>query len=238
MPILGNLAEFPLPEILLLIGQRSGRLRLLDVPGSDHGLIDIDIGQGQIYAMNLSGRHVLDEDPITHTLTTVVQSGGGMFEFTILHVPTVSRPHPILINQLVMSLVFKVDENEAEKKSQDTPDDVYVLEKPDPEMWIEPDLAQFFMRAKDLLQHGARWEDLAKHLDMDVEQVRENLTNLRLLGVVNLMDEMEREARSVPIKIPSESITSKSRLFPQVTQAAQELQRLTGRMPKFIPTEK
>jgi hypothetical protein len=250
MPILGNLAEFPLPEILLLIGQRTGRLRLLDVPGSNYGIIDIDMGRGEVYCVHLSGRTVVELEDILSSLTSVVQSRGGMFEFTLLTLPHAGRNPPVLINHLVMSLVYKVDEQMADEQMQDRPDDVYILEQPDPEMWIEPDLAIFFNRAKDLLQHGARWDELAAHLNMDVDQVRQNLVNLRLLGVVNLMDELEKTNHSAtsPLPAPKDLISpntgdiveslpgnmGKSILFPKVSKAAVELRRITGRLPKFL----
>jgi hypothetical protein len=83
-----------------------------------------------------------------------------------------------------------------------------------------------------------------------VDQVRQNLVNLRLLGVVNLMDELEKTNHSAtsPLPAPKDLISpntgdiveslpgnmGKSILFPKVSKAAVELRRITGRLPKFL----
>ena len=55
MPIVGNLSEFPLPEVLILIGLRTGRLRLLDVPES------VSYTHLDVYKRQPSFRHLVSE---------------------------------------------------------------------------------------------------------------------------------------------------------------------------------
>jgi len=55
MPILGDLSEFPLPEVLLLIGVRTGRLRLLDVP--EFGIMDVDFSNGEVQSMHMGKKN-------------------------------------------------------------------------------------------------------------------------------------------------------------------------------------
>src|SRR5882757_973760 len=103
MPILGNLSEFPLPEILLLIGTRTGRLRLLVVP--EFGMMEIDFSNGEAQTMHLGDRSLTESEDMIGKMSAVVQAQSGMFEFRLQPVASVTRQHPLLMNQLVISLV-------------------------------------------------------------------------------------------------------------------------------------
>ena len=76
MPILGNLSEFPLPEVLLLIGARTGRLRLLDVP--EFGILGVDVFNGEVHSIPIWQQNYLTEvADLIEKLSAVVQATGG-----------------------------------------------------------------------------------------------------------------------------------------------------------------
>ena len=77
MPIIGNLSEFPLPEVLLLIGVRTGRLRLLDVP--EFGIMDFDFSNGEAQAMHLGSKTLTEAGEMIEKLSAVVQARASMF---------------------------------------------------------------------------------------------------------------------------------------------------------------
>ena len=109
-----------------------------------------------------------------------------MFEFKMHSNLPVARPRPLTITQLVMSLVCHVDEQVAHRHS--APHHWYMLEAPQPEIWIEPELHEFFLAAHPSLTTGAYRDVLAEQLKLDPLIVHKNLTNLRLLGLIKLVD--------------------------------------------------
>ena len=226
MPILGNLSEFPLPEVLLLIGVRTGRLRLLDVP--EFGIMDVDLSNGEVQAMYLGRDTFTESQDMINKLSAVVQAQGGMFEFRLHPVASVSRDHPLLVNQLVMSLVCHVDEQLAQKRAITTPDQRYALVNPPPEIWIEPELNQFFAMARQLLSHGMSVNEISILLNLEIETVHMHLTHLRLLGLIKLInigDSTELNEFQV-----QEAISRKSNDFLRASRAAGEIKKVSGRL--------
>lgn len=227
MPILGNLSEFPLPEVLLLIGTRTGRLRLLDVP--EFGIMDVDFSNGEVQAMSLGTGVFTETDDLIDKLSAVVQAQGGMFEFRLVPVASVARGIPLRVSELVMSLVCHVDEQVAQRRAMPTPEQRYVLVSPQPEIWIEPELNHFFMTARQFLAMGISLNDLSFHLGQDAEDVHKNLTNLRLLGLIALLNVGDTaQLKELDVQ---EKISRKSNDFLRASRAASEIKRNTSRLP-------
>ena len=229
MPILGNLSEFPLPEILLLIGQRTGRLRLLDVP--EFGIMDIDFSSGEVHALHLGGKTLTESGDLLAKLSAVVQAQGGMFEFQLHPVASVTRHQPLFINQLVMSLVCYVDEQLARQQTVPSSGHWYVLESPEPEIWVEPELDGFFLAARPFLINGVHLDDLAKQLNMDASAIHTHLTNLRLLGLIKLVDGADA-AQIAELEV-QEKISRKSNEFLRASRVANEIQKISKGLPKI-----
>jgi hypothetical protein len=225
MPILGNLSEFPLPEVLLLIGARTGKLRLLDVP--EFGMLEIDFFNGEVHSLHIGQRTLTEITDLIDKLSAVVQANGGMFEFKMHSIVPVPRPRPLTITQLVMSLVCHVDEQIA--RQQSAPHHWYILETPEPEIWIEPELEQFFVATRAALTTGVYPNELAEKMNLDPAVVHKNLTNLRLLGLIKMID----GARTVPLTGVNvqEKVGRKSNEFLRASRAVGEIQRITGKLP-------
>lgn len=227
MPILGNLSEFPLPEVLLLIGARTGRLRLLDVP--EFGILEVDFFNGEVHSLHIGKQTLTEITDLIDKLSAVVQANGGMFEFKMHSVIPVPRPKPLTITQLVMSLVCHVDEQVARQQSE--PHHWYMLETPQPEIWIEPELHEFFAAALPALTTGVYSEELADKLQLDPTGVHTNLTNLRLLGLIKMID----GAKTVPLSGVNvqEKVSRKTNDFLRASRVAGEIQRISGKLPQI-----
>lgn len=226
MPILGNLSEFPLPEVLLLIGPRTGRLRLLDVP--EFGILEVDFFNGEVHALYIGNRMLTEIGDLIEKLSTVVQMNGGMFEFKMHSIVPVPRSAPLTITQLVMSLVCHVDEKMA--RQQSLAHHWYVLENPMPDIWIEPELHEFFAAGRPFLTKGVYRDELSELLRLDPEVVHKNLTNLRLLGVIKMID----GAETVPLTGVNvqEKVSRKSNDFLRASRATDEIIR-TSKLPRI-----
>ena len=117
----GNLKQFPLPEVLLFLGPRTGRLRLYDVP--KYAMMDLDLSQGQAHSLHLGGIQLTEMNEIVAELSVIVETGDGRFEFLDEQVASVPREQPLLINDLVMAMVVQVDQKLSQKRAALLPED-------------------------------------------------------------------------------------------------------------------
>jgi hypothetical protein len=191
MPIVGNLSEFPLPEVLLLIGSRTGCLRLYDIPTLAD--VEMDLSEGQAHALHIGETFATEPSHILAELSFIIESGDGMFEFTTQPIVSVRRAEALPINELVMLLVLHVDEKLAKQRALMSPELFYLLETPPPRMAIDSRLQLFFQQSRQLLSGGVRSEDLAEYLGLDVDTVATDLNALHHFGFVKLMETSDVE---------------------------------------------
>jgi hypothetical protein len=227
MPIVGNLSEFPLPEVLILIGLRTGRLRLLDVP--EFGVLDIDISNGEVHAMHIGSHRFTETRNMLDKLGAIVQTERGMFEFRVTQISLVVRPQSLTIHDLVMKLVCHVDEQMAQQQLVPAAEQRHKLVIPQPEIWVDPELNQFFHAARSLLTAGATLDVLARQLQMEPGLVHTHLIHLRLLGLIDLsygetaIREKEVERR--------EEVARKNDALLRVVHMTDKIRKLTTKLP-------
>jgi hypothetical protein len=186
MGLVGKLADFPLPEILLLIGTRTGRLQLFEVP--DFDTMELELSEGCAHSLCL-GDVCLDEDKeIVTQLSLVVSKGAGNFQFYPEPDINIRREHPLPINNLVILMVMYVDEVLTRRCDPQGEEALYQLQTPEPNSDIDPNLGAFLKSCKHLLINGASAEDVAANLGLKTEDVRLNLAYLRQLGFVQFLD--------------------------------------------------
>jgi hypothetical protein len=228
MAIVGNLSEFPLPEVLLLIGSRTGCLRIYDVP--ELMPMELDLSEGQTHALRINEYFLTRPAQIVAELSLVVESGEGTFEFFARPIESVEREDLFPVSQMVMSLVLHVDEKLARQRALMAPQLFYLLEIPAPQVWLEPGLNQFFQQSRQLLAGGVRAEDLAEFLGEGEEAVRRNLNNLRMLGITKLLETSDVE--TLRETLLGEEITQKNNEY-QFAAEASEILRRSGKLLKL-----
>jgi hypothetical protein len=184
MALSGKLVEFPLPEVLLLIGSRTGRLRLLDCP--DFLPMELDVSIGQAHGLHIGKSFITGSAQIMAELGYVVETGEGTFEF--IPQPIVSLEHPLSISELVMQLVMRVDEKMARHNAVLASQLFYVLEPQPPIGDLQPELYRFYLQSRQLLASGVRAEDLTEYLGADATRVKRYLNDLHLFGFVKLIE--------------------------------------------------
>jgi hypothetical protein len=228
MSLVGNLSEFPLPEVLLLIGGRTGRLRIYDVP--DLSSVEIDLSNSQAHGLHIGDYFLTERSQIVAELSFMVETGEGMFEFSAQPIVSVPRDEPLPISELVMLLVLHVDEKLAKQRALLAPQLFYMLEIPPPEMEIDPDLNLFYQQSRQLLAGGVRAEDLADYLGFEQDMVRLNLDNLHQLGFVKLLETSDVEIlREMMLE---QEISQKSNEFLLAVEAS-DLIRRSGKLLKL-----
>jgi hypothetical protein len=232
MPLAGDLSEFPLPEVLFLIGSRTGRLRLFDVP--EIIPIEMDLSEGHAHGLHIADSFVTEAPQIVAELSYLVGTGEGRFEFFAMSDISKTDGDPMPINELVMQLVLHVDEKLAKQRALLAPQLFYMLETPPDGIKIEPQLNLFYQQSRQLLSGGVRSEDLAEYLGMDEAMVRRYLDNLHQVGYVKLLETSDVETlREMMLE---HEICQKSNEF-QLAVEASDLIRRTGKLLK-IPSGK
>jgi hypothetical protein len=232
MSLVGNLFEFPLPEVLLLIGSRTGRLRLYDAP--EIVPIEMDLCEGNAHGLHIDKNFITETRQIVAELSFLVETGEGMFEFASQPIVSVQRAEPLPISELVMLLVLHVDEKLAKQRALLAPQLFYMLETPPPEIAIDPHLNLFYLQSRQLLAGGVRSEDLAEYLGLEETVVRPNLDNLHQLGFVKLLETSDVETlRGMMLQ---DEISKKSNEF-QLAVEASDLIRRSGKLLK-LPSSK
>jgi hypothetical protein len=228
MPLVGNLSEFPLPEVLLLIGSRTGRLRLHDIP--DLAPVDMDLSEGHAHGLHIEEQFVTDPAQIVAELSYMVETGEGMFEFAAQPIVSVQRDEPLQISELVMLLVLHVDEKLAKQRALLAPQLFYMLEKESPATDLDSNLNLFYQQSRQLLSGGVRCEDLAEYLGLEEKLVHQNLDSLHQIGFVKLLETSDVETlREMMLQ---QEISQKSNEF-QLAVEASELIRRSGKLLKL-----
>jgi hypothetical protein len=225
MPLSGDLADFPLPEVLLLIGSRTGRLRLFDAP--EFLPIEIDLSEGFAHGLHIGSTMLFDPAQIVAELSYAIEAGNGRFEFTSQPIVSVPRDQPVAINELVMQLVLRVDEKLAKHRAVLAPELFYVLVAPVPTSELKGDLKLFFLQSRQLLSGGVRSQDLAEYLGIEDEVARLHLYHLHQLGLVRLIETTDVEAlRETMVE---QEITEKREDY-QLAAEASDIIRRSGRL--------
>ena len=228
MPIVGNLSEFPLPEVLLLIGQRTGRLRLLDVP--EFGVLDLDVSNGAVQTMHIGSDLVTEARKMVEKLGAIVITQSGMFEFRLVPVSITNQPQALSIHDLAMKLVCHVDEQTRRRQLDASSRQLHRLVVPQPEIWMEPELDRFLETARSLLASGVILEELARKLNMKSDLVNQNLDHLRSLGFIESIDGGSLAGAEAEPGLEI-GVAKKSSAFIRVARLTDRIRQLSSRLP-------
>jgi hypothetical protein len=199
MMLNGKLRDFPVPEVMLFIGKRVGRLCLLDVPNSAE--VAVDLADGRVHALHLAGSTLTDPNEMITVLSVIVEAGDGKFEFGNQPIQKRQDDESIEVNHLVMSLVVHIDVRLTMKRSALSPNDVYTLVEAPPDIAIDRGLKFFYDQSEELLRQGVQSSDLAEALGLEPDVVILHLSYLRQLGFIKIVGlEETKNLPSVGVK--------------------------------------
>ncbi|MBV9128364.1 MAG: DUF4388 domain-containing protein, partial [Verrucomicrobia bacterium] len=220
MPVTGEIAELPLPELLNMMRHRAGKLTLL-ATGQIAEMV-LHFSPGYLCGLQVGNRTLKSEVQVVDKLVAVTASPMGRFIFEPQkHASSLLGSVRMGVDRLALILVSRVDEISVNKAQLPPAHCVFRLhlEAGKPE-FEDVELAEFFRTAESLLYCGISAEKLATIEQTAVEQVQLYFYKLQLLNLIARArrdDQWARldnvlETKSTPLRVtaarsPSEKIT-------------------------------
>ncbi|GLV48417.1 hypothetical protein TJA_15730 [Thermus sp. LT1-2-5] len=182
MAIFGNLRDMPFPDLVGMLGRRSGVLEVFHLPGRKASYI-IALEGGKVLWVR-EGTKVLDPVQAHSALQDLFRMEEGAFEFTQGTPPPPPNGQTLgwPLERILLAMTTVVDELAAYRPH--LPDPKTRFQAVALEVWLEEPLWSFWERARPLLARGASAEELAQRLGLPVDEVAYYLHKLRLAGKV------------------------------------------------------
>lgn len=181
MAIFGTLEEMPLPELLTMLGRRTGRLQLSELPQEQNYNLYLD--KAQLKAVS-SGQDFLTNDlAVREAIIKLTNFDKGIFEFKRLAQDELKQHIDIPIDRLLLQTATAIDEIQLNKER--FPDaKTRFKTSGQVEVWIDDVLYNFWQSCSPLLNKGCSAEEVSQNLSIDLELVQHNLYKLRSLGKI------------------------------------------------------
>ncbi|MBB6099168.1 hypothetical protein HNR42_002604 [Deinobacterium chartae] len=179
MAIFGNLNDLPLPEVLAMLGRRSGRLEVWQVAGRHR--FELHLEQDTLTALVLDGQPLTDTLHVRHHFLDLAAAEIGVFEFN--RSEALRRDVCLPVQNLLLSTTAVIDELDHYRAQLGSPDTRYALRGTLLPLG-DPLLDDFARASAPLLERGASAREVAGQLLLSVDQVQLDLYKLRTLGRV------------------------------------------------------
>ena len=183
MPVTGDIAELPLPELLNMMRHRSGKLSLLQTQQISE--MQLHFTPGYLCGFMVDKHIIKSESQVVDKLVSVTAAPVGRFVFTPAHASSLMGSVRLGVDRLALIIVGQVDEISVNKADLPAPHRIFRLQaaKEIPE-FEEQNLAEFFHHSVNLLKCGISAEKLASIEQISTAQVQLYLYKLNILGLV------------------------------------------------------
>ena len=181
MAIFGTLEEMPLPEILTMLGSRTGKLHLSQLPRKQS--YDLYLDKTHLKAFHNNGKALVTDLLVREAMLKISSCEQGTFDFERLSPDKLKQNLNIPITKLLLQIATAIDEIRVHRnhfadsrikfKSVDSVD-----------IGFDNTLYDFWQSSISLLKKGASAKEIAQCLSLDIELVQYNLYKLRSLGKV------------------------------------------------------
>ena len=183
MPVTGDIAELPLPELLNMMRHRSGKLSLLQTQQISE--MQLHFTPGYLCGFMVDKHIIKSESQVVDKLVSVTAAPMGKFVFTPAHASSLMGSVRIGVDRLALIIVSQVDEISVNKGDLPAPHRIFRLQANAGEVeFEEQNLAEFFHNSVNLLKCGISAEKLASIERISAEQVQLYLYKLSILGLV------------------------------------------------------
>ena len=207
MAIKGTLAEIPLPELIRILERRTGKLNIKTLPQSDH---DLYLDQARLKAIYIDGEVLKDKETIREIITNLSKIREGNYTFKAVSKEELPQSCDVALRLLLLKLTG-VDEVTLYKDRLPAAQTRFKRSNSKKvETWPDESLKKFWLTTIFLFAKSCSAEEIARKLNLDLEQTRLNLHKLRCLGQISPVRSFEAKLPYVDSSItPS---TQKSKL--------------------------
>jgi hypothetical protein len=190
MAIFGNLGDIPLPDLLPMLGRRTGVLELWNLEAGKN--VSLWLETGQLKGVWLTGKS-LEANQARNLIIELLNAKHGSFEF-MLGQPKMVCQHPLNWSvERLLAVNFPTGENPAQTQLPDPHTKFQAIAL---EVWLDEPLFGFWQKARPLLARGASSAEIAQQLGLPTEQVQQYLHRLRLAGRVSPVKAFQIEPSS------------------------------------------
>ena len=183
VPVTGDIADLPLPDLLNMMRFRSGKVSLLETQQISEMILHFT--PGYLCGFMVDKHIIKSEAQVVDKLVAVTASPTGRFVFTPAHASSLLGSVRLGIDRLALIIVSQVDEISVNRAQLSPPHRIFRLQKSEKTVeFEEQNLAEFFHSAKELLRCGISAEKLAGIEQIGTAQVQLYLYKLSLLGLV------------------------------------------------------
>ena len=211
MPVTGDIADLPLPDLLDMMRHRSGKLSLLQT--QQISVMELHFTKGYLCGF-MADKHIIKSvSQVVDKLVSVTANPIGHFRFVPAHASSLMNSVRIQVDRLALIIVSQVDEISVNRQDLPAPHRIFRLQPLETTVeFEEANLAEFFQGAVNLLKCGISAEKLASIERISTEQVQLYLYKLSILGLVgparrdNLWAQLDAvlESKSTPLKLSEE----------------------------------
>lgn len=211
MPVNGDIADLPLPDLLDMMRHRSGKLSLLQTQQVSE--MQLHFTKGYLCGF-MADKHIIkSESQVVDKLVSVTANPIGRFVFNPAHASSLMNSVRIQVDRLALIIVSQVDEISVNKQDLPAPHRIFRLQPLEtPVQFEEQNLAEFYHGSVNLLKCGISAEKLASIERISTEQVQLYLYKLSILGLVAparrdpLWAQLDTvlQSKSTPIKLSEE----------------------------------
>ncbi len=211
MPVTGDIADLPLPDLLDMMRHRSGKLSLLQTQQISE--MQLHFTKGFLCGF-MADKHIIkSESQVVDKLVSVTANPIGHFVFNPAHASSLMSSVRIQVDRLALIIVSQVDEISVNKQDLPAPHRIFRLQPLETAVQFEEqNLAEFYQSSVNLLKCGISAEKLASIERISTEQVQLYLYKLSILGLVaparrdDLWAQLDTvlQSKSTPLKLSEE----------------------------------
>ena len=211
MPVTGDIAELPLPDLLEMMRHRSGKLQLLQTQHISE--MQLHFTPGYLCGFMVDKHIIRSESQVVDKLVTVTANPVGRFVFTPAHASSLMGSVRLGVDRLALTIVSQVDEISVNRQQLSPPHRIFRLQRSEREVsFEEPQLAEFFHSSVNLLKCGISAEKLASIERISTAQVQLYLYKLSILGLIgparrdDLWAQLDAvlQSKSTPLRLTEE----------------------------------
>lgn len=233
MAIFGSLADLPFPELMGLIGQRTGKLFISNPKTKKK--FEWHLHEATICGLIVNQRMMDDVMQVRGCMIELIEDADSHFEFHKQDYHALHQYFRLGTEHLILSTAAAMDELQ-EFRRFFSHEVTYFKTSGQMDIWLDEHLATFWERSAPYLERGCNAVMLAENLNLNLDQVQLNLYKLRSVGKlvpVRLFDQQPvREQKTARSADPLRPLFEQQ--IPTGSALAAKAKSLVGRMLKAL----